>query len=135
MRRAARRFAFVILLLSVAAVSILGTLAWVWAREMAKPAPPLLSGLLGMGSSEQNVSFLNRIRQRFPIGSTETALAHALQREGFAQIDWGGTTGSPHQADWKRDGFPCMTNVRVTWTADSHRRITSIDGFYGYACL
>jgi hypothetical protein len=130
-----RRFAFVALLLMVAGISVLGTLFWAWTRDMAKPDPPILSDLAGRGSSEQNVSYQHRLRQRFPIGSAEADLADGLRREGFVQIDWGGATGTLHQAEWKREGLPCATGAQVRWTADDRGRITGIDGLYGYACL
>ena len=123
------------ILIAIVAISVIGTLTWVWTREMDKPQPFIARDLPGLGTGAENESFRKRLKQRFPIGSSETALAEALQSDGFVQTDWGGVTGSPHRAEWRREGFPCLTDARVNWTADGQRRITSIDGLYGYTCL
>ncbi|MDB5704850.1 MAG: hypothetical protein JWN66_1966 [Sphingomonas bacterium] len=135
MRPAIRRLAAAAILITVAAISVFGTLTWVWTREMNKPQPFLVRDLPGSGADAQNEGFRKRLKHRFPIGSSEADLAQELQTDGFVQTDWGGATGSPHQAQWRREGFPCMTDARVTWTADGQRRITGIDGLYGYICL
>jgi hypothetical protein len=121
--------------LVLVAMSIGGTLAWIGTSDWRRPDPPLIQNLAGAGSSAQNGSFAVRLKQRFPPGSSEQALGEALRAQGFVQNDWGGRTGSQHNAAWSRGGFPCVTDARVDWTADAQGRLVTIGGLYGYACL
>jgi hypothetical protein len=109
---------------------------WLWGAttEWRKAEPALVADLDGVGSSGQNTAFRARLAQRFPIGSPASALTTQLREQGFVQVDWGEMADGARAAEWRRSGFPCLTDARVTWSTGPDNRIRTIDGLYGYAC-
>jgi hypothetical protein len=101
-----------------------------------RPPAPLTAGLGGGPWSEITARFDARLHKRFPAGTTESALTSELAHEGFRQTDWGGATGTEHQAERREDTFACNIAARVFWRADAAGRVQSLRGEYREAgCL
>lgn len=83
----------------------------------------------------QSAVFVRRLQRQFPLGSAERTMAAALARQGFVQTDWGGATGTRHNATRIERGFPCETGATVEWRADERGKLVWIDGIYGWSCL
>lgn len=126
-----RRVAVIGTGLLLVAISVIGNQTFGWFQS----EPALVQNLAGAGSSAQNETFRVRLRHHFPVGSSERALAETLRDQGFVQRDRIGAAGDRHSATWHRNGFPCVTDAKVDWTADARGRLVQIDGLYGYACL
>jgi len=79
--------------------------------------------------------FDQRIKARYPAGSSAAMLVRELSSEGFRPIDVPGPAPITHWYLFNRDRFPCTDVWYVTWTADVTNRITKSAGIYGTACL
>jgi hypothetical protein len=122
-------------LLPLLALSIAGAWLWVATASWRIAEPALIKNLPDAGGSRHNAQFSLRLARRFPVGSSEQLLATELRREGFSLIDRDRPTSTQRDAKWHRDGFPCVSDAEVSWTADRNGRIATIDGMYGYVCL
>ena len=128
MTGAARRatWAVVTLLLMTAAFGA-GKFA-VGSRDLPAIAAPL-PGDAGRFSQE----FDDRIRDRFPVGSSEDALIDFLTSERFAP-QWRRRDGA-NAAAFVWSGLMCTKTVRVRWRSDAAGRLAEVNGAYESHCL
>jgi hypothetical protein len=112
------------------AISVFATLVWSWSKQFDRPPVPLTAGLTGSWSA-LTTEFNTRVQHRFPIGLPEAELGRELSKQGFSQADWGGTTGSEHEAIRREDNIACRLAARIYWHAGDDGRIKSIRGEYG----
>jgi hypothetical protein len=95
------------------------------------PLPALVAGLSG-NIQAADLEFRKRIRERFPVGSSEIELFQALEQAGFRP---GWEIGAQRAAYFTQPGFPCARDRWIRWRADDDRIITEIDSGYGTSCL
>jgi hypothetical protein len=114
---------------AIAAISIVGTLAWVTLHRLDKPPVPLTAGLSGTWEAVSN-EFDRRVRAAFPTGSSEKDMASALQRQGFWREDWDSSIEHEHAAIRREDSFLCNQAARIYWRADGDGKLTAIRGVY-----
>lgn len=93
--------------------------------------PALLQNLTG-GVQDVKAQFDRRIRERFPVGSSEEQLTAELRGADFHPA-WEQKAGWRH-ASYDRPGLPCRTFAHVQWQAEAGR-ITAISGSYSRSCL
>ena len=74
-----------------------------------------------------------RIRERFPVGTSEESLIAYLSDEGFAP-QWP-RGNDPNESDFIRNGLLCTDVVRVFWRADAEGILTDVSGAYESGCL
>lgn len=114
---------------------ILGGGAWLLDLvPMATPPIPLLLQSLPEQPSQE--WFAQRLKEHFPMGSSEADLIRELWLEGFlprtnlrvdhrtAEFDSGDKGGLRR----------CHLTANVSWTADDKGQLTGIDGAYTKAC-
>ena len=80
-----------------------------------------------------NQEFNNRMRTRFPPGSSEDALIDYLKSGNFAP-DWRRRDGANSSA-LILDGLICQKIIRVQWRADPAGALTDVSGAYQSHCL
>ncbi len=73
-----------------------------------------------------------RIRERFPIGTSEESLISYLTDEGF--IPKWRRRDDPNESDFIRNGLLCTDVVRVFWRADATGVLTDVSGAYESHC-
>ena len=88
-----------------------------------------LPGSEGEFSRELDV----RIRERFPIGSSEEDLIAYLSGDGFVP-QWRRREDA-NESDFMRNGLLCTDIVRVFWRADATGVLTDVGGAYESQCL
>jgi hypothetical protein len=115
--------------INTAALVLAGLLVVALGEAQARPASPLTAGLRGPWT-DTTKEFDVRVRRQFPVGTSEDVLSQALTRQGFRQEDWGGVTGTEHEAVRREDNIACNIAARIFWRADKDRRIQSIRGTY-----
>jgi hypothetical protein len=96
-------------------------------------SPQIAQGLsLDFGETGQ---FDDRVRQRFPIGSSEEALVAELRREEFSIREVREPDG-PYRfsATYDIHGFTCRDSWTIEW-AVVHERIAMIQGVSRQICL
>jgi hypothetical protein len=94
------------------------------------PRTPLFAGVQGADYREGTRILQTRLEAQFPQGSSEPALAKYLAEQGML-VERGKPASATGVASFKTSGFPCGSQVRVTWVADSAHAIHSIDALYG----
>jgi hypothetical protein len=97
------------------------------------PLPPLLQGVAPVSHGD-SPEFVQRLKDRFPAGSTEIALMHELRLNGF-QPDTG-LDASQRAAPLTIYGnlsYLCRRDADVRWSAESGR-LTAISGNYRVTC-
>ena len=124
MRRAI--WAAVTLLLMAAAFGV-GRLA-----DGMRSLPEIAATLPG-DEAQFSREFDERIRDRFPVGSSEDALVDYLASEHFAP-EWRRRDGA-NAAVFVWSGLLCAKTVRVLWRADATGRLTEVNGAYESHCL
>jgi hypothetical protein len=84
---------------------------------------------------DANVAFDERVKERFPIGSSESALLAELKHEGF-KVSESTTEAAAFNffALYDAPGFPCRLFWKVLWTS-ADAKITAIAGRYSGVCL
>ena len=123
------RWAARIAILAVVIVlSVTGTLIWSWSRSFDKSPVELTAAAPGANFEAQRAIFPDRVRREFPIGSSEKRMTSLLKTEGFSQVDWGGSTGTEHQADRDEGNPMCQITFSVRWRATADGRISAING-------
>ena len=115
--------AFLCVVLAIAA--FVGYVYWSLSRTYPNPLPPLVQSF-----SMTNNEFNQRIYERFPLGSSESALMQELRGEGFKE-----TTQHPvpefRAMQLLGSKFPCKLRWLVLWKADRSGNITDRLGMYG----
>lgn len=96
------------------------------------PLPAIAATLPGVEADFSQELDL-RIRERFPVGSSEENLVGYLSDEGFVP-QW------PHREDgnegvFTRNGLLCTDVVRVFWRADATGVLTDVGGAYESRCM
>jgi hypothetical protein len=74
-----------------------------------------------------------KIREAFPIGSSEENLVLYLKAEGFMP-DWR-QRSEPNSSSIIHDGLICKKTVHVFWRADAEGILTEVNGSYDSQCL
>ena len=79
--------------------------------------------------------FDQRVKQQFPVGSSEQDMVAELRREGFAEFG-SGSERFPKWARWDGPGqIVCRKELSVIWRSGSDGRIAEISGQYDNICL
>jgi hypothetical protein len=97
-----------------------------------RPFPEIVATLPGDESAFSR-EFDDRLRQRFPIGSSEDKLLGFLASEDFVP-DWR-RRDDPNASFFVQDGLICQRTARVFWRATAAGTLTEIRGAYGSQCL
>lgn len=79
---------------------------------------------------EVSAGFDNRLKSRFPIGSTESIMSKELRKEGFTRDDWQSDIDSEHEAVRREDNWVCNQAAHVYWRADTSGLLSAIRGIY-----
>ncbi|CAN5536526.1 hypothetical protein BH10PSE14_BH10PSE14_13250 [soil metagenome] len=120
-----------LLLLLLTTLLLLGG-AWllITLRDWHSRQPLLTTGLENYNAPTQNRMFQALLLRRFPIGSSEAALADELVTEGFAPMGRDDERKWRGAGNWRRVGESCASRATVTWTADVQGgRIETIEGW------
>lgn len=99
----------------------------------APRAVPALVATLPGDEAGFSHEFDNRIRDRFPPGSSEDALVDYLVGEKFVP-DWRRRDG-PNASVLRLTGLVCEKVIRVNWQADAAGVLTAVSGSYASHCL
>lgn len=91
--------------------------------------PELARDLPKTTYEEGDLTFKQRVHDRFPIGTPEHDVVDTLTKQGFSIWTNGKT------ASFDVPGLVCRTIWRVFWTTDAVQRIVHIDGLYAGQCL
>src|ERR1700722_6775073 len=97
-----------------------------------RPLPEIVATLPG-DESEFSREFDDRVRERFPIGSSEAKLGAFLTNENFLP-DWR-RRDSPNASFFVQSGLICQKIVRVLWRAEAAGALTDLRGSYESPCL
>jgi hypothetical protein len=94
--------------------------------------PAIIATLPG-GESGFSHEFDERIRARFPIGSSEDALIDYLAGEDFAP-EWR-RRDARNSGAFVSSGLVCKKIIRVLWRADASGVLRDVSGAYESRCL
>ena len=97
-----------------------------------RPLPEIVATLPG-DESEFSREFDDRVRERFPIGSSEDKLLDFLTNENFLP-DWR-RRDNPNASFFVQSGLICQKIVRVFWRADAAGALTDLRGSYESHCV
>jgi hypothetical protein len=97
-----------------------------------RPLPEIVATLPG-DESDFSREFDGRIRERFPIASSEDKLVDFLGSEGFFP-DWRRRDKS-NSSFFVQSGLICQKIVRVFWRADAAGVLTDVRGTYESECI
>jgi hypothetical protein len=97
-----------------------------------RPLPEIVATLPG-DESEFSREFDDRVRERFPIGSSEDKLLAFLTNENFFP-DWRRRDNS-NSCFFVQSGLICQKIVRVFWRADAAGVLTDVRGTYESQCI
>jgi hypothetical protein len=96
---------------------------------------PKLGRDLPRSWSDQTPYFDERVKERFPIGSSESTMISELRSERFSVRDAAGLDGSYNfAAVYEQAGIPCREAWTVLWSANGGV-ISQIHGRYRQVCL
>jgi hypothetical protein len=122
------------------AIALLATLLFsfglrLWWMRATPPVPELLQGLGDSAVAENQQAYIDRLRARFPIGSSEAALMGALRDQGF-RIEPGPGPSETSAAFDRSGGFEdrCRRGGSARWTKDAAGHIAAIAGGYYVHC-
>ena len=96
------------------------------------PLPEIAAALPG-DESLFSREFDERIRERFPLGSSENKLIDFLANEGFLP-DWR-RRDNPSGSLFVQNGLICEKIVRVFWQADATGGLREVRGSYESHCV
>jgi hypothetical protein len=103
-----------------------------WSARDHKRLPTILATLAGdEGSFDSGIRA--RIRQQFPVGSSEDDLIDYLEAEGFVP-EWRWRNGQ-NAGRFVYDGIICKKIVRVLWRSDDRGMLTEVSGSYAKRCV
>jgi len=94
--------------------------------------PEIVATLPG-DESEFSRELDGRIRERFPVGTSEDKLLYFLDSEQFTP-EWR-RRNDPNSSSFIANGLICQKIVRVRWRADAAGALTEISGAYESHCL
>ena len=121
----------VLLIIVVAGFSSMATMFYLTFRP--HPKVPLTNDLAPghKGTwSEVSAGFDSRLKTQFPIGSSESAMANELRKEGFTRDDWKSSVDDEHEAVRREDNWVCNQAAHVYWRADASGILSAIRGVY-----
>lgn len=125
----------IVVLLGVAAVSSCMTRLWIWNETLTIP-PVSLTNDLPRETVKMSPAFDNRVKARFPVGTSVKTMASELIKERFTREDWSDLPGQEHYARHYDGGAPvCKLLASIYWKSDENDRLTSIRGEYQVTCL
>jgi hypothetical protein len=116
------------------ALLALGAVATTWNKPVSVSLPPLLQEIKADALTRKGFEpgeFERRLRERFPVGSSEAALARELLAEGFKPNTAVGA--STKMATFLRMGhLPDLArrDAYASWTVDEEGKLASITGHY-----
>jgi hypothetical protein len=128
-----RRFVTAVgIVLLFAVVGAGGLQAWLWFGR-----PPIVRDLSGgffrPALPDRKDVYRQRVHATFPVGIPETELLTSLAQHGYETT---GARGLGRRSAHIRDaGFPCVTEWRVLWMADSAGIVSEIEDEVYTACL
>ena len=129
-------FRRVVIMLALMLSALLGVGAYALSQSMSS-LPPLFVGLNCNPTPNCGEAFNSRLRQRFPMATTETDLTRELRLEGF-QLD-PALRAPQRRLIFDRRGNAVSDNCRrtaeVNWSADEAGHLTAISGSYAKECL
>jgi hypothetical protein len=96
------------------------------------PLPAIAATLPGE-ETDFNQELDERIRERFPIGTSEETLILYLSGEGFSP-EWRRREDANAGA-FVWNGLICQKIVRIFWRADERGLLTQVNGTYQSQCL
>jgi hypothetical protein len=97
-----------------------------------RPLPEIVATLPG-DESEFSREFDDRVRERFPIGSSDDKFVDFLGSEGFFP-DWR-LRDNPNASFFVQSELICQKIVRVFWRADTAGALTDVRGSYESRCV
>jgi hypothetical protein len=127
------------------ALLALGAVATTWNKPAPVSLPPLLQGVKGdaLRRTDEPGEFERRLREWFPVGSSEAALVRELLAEGFkpnTAVGAATKTATFQRMNHLslsgcggRGGGYCdlaRRDASVSWTVDEEGKLTSITGYY-----
>ena len=112
---------------------LLATAAFAAGRFSSFRMLPEIVATLPGDESEFRREFDERIRERFPIGSSEDKLLTFLANEGFFP-DWR-SRDNPNVSFFVQSGLICQKIIRVFWRADAFGTLTDVRGSYESRCI
>jgi hypothetical protein len=115
------------------AALLLAGLAFVAGRGAGFRPLPEIVATLPNDESAFSQEFDDRLRQRFPIGSSEDKLLVFLASENFVP-DWR-RRDDPNASFFVQNGFICQKAARVFWRANAAGTLTEVRGSYESQCL
>jgi len=105
-----------------------------WRRQILRLSPSSGDRCdLAGDESEFSREFDGRIRERFPIGSSEGKLLTLVANEGFFP-DWR-SRDNPNASFFVQSGLICQKIVRVFWRTDVAGTLTDVRGSYESRCI
>ena len=97
-----------------------------------RPLPEIVATLPG-DESDFSREFDGRVRERFPIGSSEDKLLVFLTNENFFP-DWR-RRDNANSSLFVQSGLICQKIARVFWRADAAGVLTDVRGTYESQCI
>jgi len=94
---------------------------------------PALAATLPGDESEFNHEIDERVRELFPIGTSDEKLIAYLSAQGFTP-EWR-ERDYANAASYTWSGVLCAKIVRVIWRADSDGALTAVNGSYKSQCV
>lgn len=108
---------------------IYGTLITIGTILAQKPKVPLTANLSGTWETV-SAEFDQRVRDRFPIGSSQEAMRIELREQGFTQSDRNSAADFEQEAVRREDNGVCNQSARIFWRTGGEGRLIGIRGQY-----
>jgi hypothetical protein len=113
---------------------LVGILGFSFGRMTSGIHPlPALAATLPGDEPEFNREIDERVRELFPLGTSDEKLIAYLSSQGFTP-DWR-KKDSANAATFVWSGLFCTKIVRVIWRADSNGALTAMKGSYEAQCV
>lgn len=97
--------------------------------------PPPLGAELPADFETARAQFNQRVKERFPAGTSEQSLLEELRQQRFhVEPASSPALGNTSYASYHAEGFPCARRWTLEWNAEQGR-ITAIEGLYRAICL
>src|SRR3984957_3198083 len=116
-----------------ASALLLATVSFAGGRFSSFRLLPEIVATLPGDESEFSREFDERLRERFPVGSSEDKLLTFLTNEGFFP-DWR-SRDNPNASFFVQSGLICQKIIRVFWRANAAGTLTDIRGSYESQCI
>src|SRR5262245_7184826 len=120
-----------LVLLSIAAIIIIGAGAWWLLRD--DNLPPIAQDV-PYASVDGNLVFSSRVTQRYPVGMKILELRGELKQAGFV-LDPEKPSEGDGAGRLTRENVLCRKVWAIVWKANQQGRIKTVDGSFGRHCL